>query len=655
MPVVMGTAGHIDHGKTTLIRTLTGVDCDRLDEEKRRGITIELGFAELSLPATDGAKRTVSVIDVPGHERFVHTMVAGASGVDFVLLVIAADEGVMPQTREHLEICTLLGITRGVVALTKTDKVDADLLALAQEDAAAFLEGSSLENAPVIPVSAHTGQGVPELLAALAELEASFAPVRSRDLFRIPVDRIFTMHGHGTIVTGTMIAGSVSLGDTVQIYPGTKTSKVRGLQSHGGKVDTALAGRRTAVNLPDCAVEDIHKGEVVGQPGMLFPATRWTAWVTCLPSSPRALRHRAEFHLHHGSCEVQARLYFFDRSKLQPGEACLCEIRLPEPVVGVMGDRIVLRSFSPLRTVAGCVILNPLGIPCRKREKGFAQRCEMTTGIVPLAYKPYAQPQENIESLVYTQLVCTQDAGQGISFDCLRVLANQDSKALEKALGGLLSQKRVLCFDKVQKVYVADVFSAQLTEVCMAAVTDFHKRYLEKQGISRSELLSGWGKDIPPKLAHCIIEQCLKREELAIQGEYLRLPRHEASFSGDSAPLVEALLAAISGAAWAPPTTSVLFESLGVTAKQGMPLLAALRSSGKLVRVGEDIWYATEHLATIESKVREWFTTHETMTVADLKIVTDLSRKHLIPLFEYFDAQKITMRVGDARVLRPKV
>lgn len=657
MPVVMGTAGHIDHGKTTLIKALTGVDCDRLDEEKRRGITIELGFAELRLPEAsagpDGRGRAISVIDVPGHERFVHTMVAGASGIDFVLMVIAADEGVMPQTREHLEICSLLGITRGVVAVTKIDAVDEDLLALALEDVNAFLAGSFLENAPVIPVSGQTGQGLDALAKALAELEAAFAPVRSQDLLRIPVDRIFTLRGHGTVVTGTMTAGKLNLGDTVQVYPGTRQSKVRGLQNHWGKVEQAQAGRRTAVNLPDLAVEDLKKGDVLSHPGALFPSDRWVAWIACLASSPKALRNRAEIHLHHGARELQARLYFMDRDLLKPGEACLCEIRLPGEAVGVFGDRLVLRSFSPLQTVGGGVLLNPLGMPARKREKGFAERCEKMRELTPLAYSPSRSPSA-LENLILTQLTCTRDAIKGISFDCLRVLVNLDSRELDKVLSALLANKRVFCFDKTQKVYIADAYALPLTEACRAAVAEHHRKAPEKQGINRSELLSGWGKDIPPKLAHYIIERLVKTGELETQGEYLRLPSHEASFSQSQAPLGESLLRAYLDAGWTPPAVSALCESLQVSPKQAMPLLAALRAEGKLTRVSGDLWYATEHLQAIEKVVREWFSEHEFLDIAGLKSITGLSRKHMIPLLEYLDSQKITLRTGDVRVLRSK-
>ncbi len=660
MPVVMGTAGHIDHGKTTLIRALTGVDCDRLEEEKRRGITIELGFAELRLPEevaapeAGGRERAISVIDVPGHERFVHTMVAGASGIDFVLMIIAADEGVMPQTREHLEICSLLGIRRGVVAVTKIDAVDEELLALALEDVAAFLKGSFLEGAPVIPVSAQTGQGLDALAKALAELEAAFAPARSQDLLRIPVDRLFTLHGHGTVITGTMIAGGLKLGDIVQVYPGTRQSKVRGLQNHWGKAEEVRAGRRTAVNLPDLTVEDIRKGDVISRPGVLFPSERWIAWVTCLPSSPKAMRNRAEIHLHHGSREMQARLCFLDRDTLLPGQACLAEIRLPEAAVSVFGDRLVFRSFSPLRTVGGGVVLSPLGMSTRKREPGFAERCAKMRELAPQAYSTENQPAAALENLVLTQLVCTREASKGVSFDCLRVLANLDSRVLEKIMSELMADKRVFCFDKMQKIYVADAFVAPLAKACEEAVAAHHKKSPEQQGINRNELLSGWGKDLPPKLAHYVIEQLVKKGKLAAQGEYLRLPSHEACFDQSQAPLGESLLRAYQEAGWAPPATSALLETLRVTAKQAMPLLASLRSDGKLVRVSEDIWYAAEHLAAIEKAVEDWLHERESLDIAGMKSITGLSRKHMIPLLEYFDAQTLTLRTGDVRVLRNK-
>ncbi|MDL2317197.1 selenocysteine-specific translation elongation factor, partial [Desulfovibrio sp. OttesenSCG-928-A18] len=639
MPVIMGTAGHIDHGKTTLIHALTGTDCDRLEEEKRRGITISLGFAELPLPGKEG--RSLSVVDVPGHERFVRTMVAGAAGVDFVLMVIAADEGVMPQTREHLEICSLLGIRTGLVALTKIDTVDAELLALAEDDIKGVLVGSALEGAPIIPVSARNGQGMDLLLQALSDLEASLAPVRSQDIFRLPVDRVFTLRGHGTVVTGTMIAGSVSVGDSVELYPRGLSSKVRGLQSHGQAVQTALAGRRTAVNIPDLAVEEVQRGEVLSHPDTLFPSRRWTMRVSCLPSSPRALRHRAEVHLHHGAREMQARLYFADRDKLQPGESCLCEVRLPEADAAVFADRTVIRAFSPLRTVAGGVILNPLGVNMRRRSVGFAERCAMLEALLPPAgagrlsdsgatgalsgqgpagrgaagadSPPGSAPAASDEERVHTQILCTEGAENGLSFARLRILANLDSKALEKTLAALQNAGRVFCFDREQRLYVGGRVIQDLEQGCLNAVAAHHKRFSEKQGIRRSELGSGWAKELPHKLAHFIIERLLKQKKLVAEGEYLRQPGHSAFFSKEQAPLSEALLKAHREAGLSPPNTNDLLTALNISKKEAAPVLAALRASGELVRVAEGVWYCAQHLKSAEQAVRDWFSSHETM------------------------------------------
>lgn len=655
MSVVMGTAGHIDHGKTTLIKALTGVDCDRLEEEKRRGITIELGFAELRLPKTaSGQERAISVIDVPGHERFVHTMVAGASGVDFVLMVIAADEGVMPQTREHLEICSLMGVKRGVVALTKIDSVDQGLLELAREEVTSFLENSFLQDAPIIPVSARTGQGLDNLLESLEALEANFAPIRSQDLFRIPVDRIFTLRGHGTVTTGTMIAGRVRLGDTVQVYPGKRTSKVRGLQSHFGKVQEALAGRRTAVNLPDLAVEDIRRGDVLSRPDSLFPSKCWTAWITCLPSSPKAIRNRAAIHLHHGSREMVASLNFLGHDKLLPGEACLCDIRLKEEAVGVFGDRLVLRAFSPLRTVAGGVLLNPLGVDTRKREDKFSQKCRLAKELTAQAYALGRQGEEALESLLLTQLICTRQLAKGLTFDQLKVLTNLDSRLLEKVLARLMKQKKVHCFDLNKKKYAAGLMVEPLVEACITAVNEHHAKKPEKRGMKKSELLTGWGKYLPPKLASYIIEQLVKKGDLKAQDEYVFRPSHQADFSKEQAPLGEMIMQIYRESGWTPPSMGVLFKTLNVAPKQAMPLIASLQTRGQLIRLSEDMYYVPEALQEIEKVVMAWFGANETLDFIQMKTLTGLSRKHMVPLMEHFDARQITVRSGNARMLRGK-
>lgn len=450
MAIVMGTAGHIDHGKTSLVRKLTGIDCDRLEEEKRRGITIELGFAFCDLP---GGGR-LGIVDVPGHEKFVKNMVAGASGIDFVMLVVAADEGVMPQTREHLEICSLLGIKHGLVAVTKIDMVDPELLELAVEDISEFLKGTFLEGAPLFPVSSQTGEGVDKLRDYIVKQEKELAPRRRTDLFRLPVDRVFTLKGHGTIVTGTMISGSVKVGDALELLPKKLATRARSLQSHGESVEVAESGHRTAVNLQGLDVADVERGDVLALPGTLFPSDRWLVRLTCLGSSPRALRHRAEIHFHHEAREIAARLYFLDRDKLGPGETALCEVRLDEPLVGVFGDHCVVRAFSPLRTVAGGVVLDPISAGLRRRD-ATPDRVASLLGL----------EDASDEDRVRMQIELAGNRGANLAQ--LSVLTNLDSKRLDKVLQALSGKGKIFCFDREEKVTSPPALPPNLPSVAL--------------------------------------------------------------------------------------------------------------------------------------------------------------------------------------------
>ena len=363
--IVMGTAGHVDHGKTALIKRLTGVDTDRLKEEKERGITIELGFASLSLP--DG--RVLGVVDVPGHERFVRNMVAGAAGIDLVVMVIAADEGVMPQTREHLQICTLLGIRKGFVALTKIDMVDEEWLTLVREDVREFLRGTFLEDAPVVPVSSLTGAGFPELIETIARVADEVEEAADVGLFRLPVDRVFTMKGFGTVVTGTLTSGRVTTGEEVEIYPAGLRARVRGIQVHNQPVDTAEAGQRTAVNLQGVDRAVIERGYLLAGKGALAVSQRLDCLYRHLAGAARKLKNRALVRLHTGTSEVMARMILLDRDELEPGEEANAQLVLDAPLAVVAGDRFVVRSYSPVTTVGGGVILDPLSA----KHKRFAQ------------------------------------------------------------------------------------------------------------------------------------------------------------------------------------------------------------------------------------------------------------------------------------------
>ena len=433
MSVIMGTAGHIDHGKTSLIRALTGIDCDRLGEEKRRGITIELGFAYADLP---GGER-MGIVDMPGHERFVRTMVAGASGIDFVLLVISADEGVMPQTREHLEICTLLGVRHGIVALTKTDMVDEEMRELAMEDIRDFLKGTFLEGAPIFPVSSVTGEGLDALRAAIVE-ESRRQPRRRSDLFRLPVDRVFSLKGHGTVVTGTLVSGSAACGDEVELLPSGRRSHIRSIQSHGQGQEKAEAGHRISLNLHGLSVEDVSRGDVVTHVGTMKNSRRWIVELTCLKSSPRGLRHRGEIHFHHSARELAARLYFYDRDRLEPGDTALVEVHFSEPVAGIFGDRCIVRAFSPLRTVAGGSILYPLDTAPRRSHIDAAMQARLLS-----------LPDADDQTRIGVQL---ELAGRfGATLADLSILTDLSRKSLEKHLQTMSGKGSALCWDKDAK------------------------------------------------------------------------------------------------------------------------------------------------------------------------------------------------------------
>ncbi len=646
MAVIMGTAGHIDHGKTSLVRALTGIDCDRLEEEKRRGITIELGFAYVTLP--NGER--MGVVDVPGHERFVRNMVAGAAGIDFVLLVIAADEGVMPQTREHLEICSLLGIRHGMVALTKIDMVDPELLELAQEDVASFLEGTFLEGAPIFPVSSVSGEGMDALRQAIYARNKELAPKRREDLFRLPVDRVFTLKGHGTVVTGTLISGRAKPGEDVELLPSRALSRIRGIQTHGADVEEATPGHRTSINLAGLDVEDIRRGDVIARPGTLFPSSRWVLSLTCLSSSPRALRHRSEIHFHHGAKEVPARLYFYDRDKLAPGERALAEVRFsPENgeetfMAGVFGDRCVVRAFSPLRTVAGGSVLIPLDSAPRRRDISP----EMRETLLAL---PDRSGQAGEEDRLVTQLELT--GPHGATQAALSVLTNLENKRLEKLVQTLSGKGRIACYDKESRAWIAAAALQKLSDAALARAAEFHRREPLKPGMAKGVLMPA---QVPPKLAHFVLEKLLRSGALTAEGELLRLADHRISLASDQSALREKLVEAHRAAPMTPPNLKDVLEELGVTLKEAAPVLRLLQQEGTLIKVSEGLWYDSAAIEDLKKRTRVWFENHDDLTPGDFKEVTGgLTRKYLIPLLEYFDRERFTMRVGDKRQIRGRV
>ncbi|SHN57308.1 selenocysteine-specific translation elongation factor [Desulfovibrio litoralis] len=636
MPVILGTAGHIDHGKTSLINALTDINCDRLIEEKKRGITIELGFAFLN---NDDGER-LSIIDVPGHERFVKNMVAGASGIDLVLLVIAADEGIMPQTKEHLEICSLLGIKQGLIALTKTDLVEQEWLDLVQEEIKDFLKGSFLENADIFPVSVQTGSGLESLKKELLTREKNLRNKKRSDLFRLPIDRIFSLKGHGTVVTGTMIAGQVKNGEELTVYPKEKNTKVRSLHSHDKNVEIAEAGGRTAINLSNLEVSDIQKGEVLARPDSLFPSLHWDIKLTCLSSTPTAIKHRTEIHFHHGTKETLARLYFFDRDKLNPGETALCQVRFTEPMVGVFGDRCVIRAYSPLRTIAGAELLNPLSLELKKKDPLFQEKTE----------KLLQLGNAEAKDLILMRLELAEK--QGLNYNELLAFTNLNSKTLEKELALLNGKQELSCFDKEEKRYIAQSIVQALENSALSFINEFHKQNPAKNGLGKNEFYSGWGASLYPKLLHFLLERLSKKKLLHVEGDLVRIPSHQAKLETNQQDIKTALLNIYKESDKTPLNIKEILESLALNQKEALPLLKNLQDSGELVKISDEIYYYRPVLDKIWEAVTAWFESNDDLNLAVLKDLTSLSRKYLIALLEYFDREKLTVRVGDKRLLR---
>ncbi len=631
--IVLGTAGHIDHGKTSLIKALTGINTDRLKEEQLRGITIELGFAVLDLPS--GLR--IGIVDVPGHEKFVKNMVAGATGIDIVVLVIAADEGVMPQTREHMEICTLLGVHHGFVALTKIDMVDAEMLDLAQEDVRDYLAGTFLEGAPIVPVSAVTGQGLEDFIATLDRLATDVPSREPTGLFRLPVDRVFTMKGFGTVITGTLSSGRVRVGDSVMLYPSGLTSKVRGIQVHNAAVEEALVGQRTAINLQGLEKAAVERGEVVSTSGALASSYMVDVSLLCLASNKKALKNRVRVRFHTGTSEVLGVLVLLDRDEVEPGEQAMAQLRLDTPVALVKDDRYVLRSYSPVRTVAGGKVLNP--IPA-KHKRG---RVEVSAALGALN-------GGSAETVVTQSLAAA--AFKGVSLGHLRLMTNLTDKALESVLAQLMSRRAALLIDRDPQTYIhSDSFEA-LRDQCRAVLARYHKANPLKAGMPKEELRSKFPRGASPKLFTLVLNQMGKEQDLVIEEDAVRLADHRISLAADQSELQGRFLEAYRSGGLQPPYFKELVQGAGVPPAQAKDVLLLLVNAGELIKVKEDLYFDHRVIDALRDRLVDFLKANGDISTPQFKDMTGVSRKYLIPLAEYFDGQNVTIRVGEVRKLR---
>jgi selenocysteine-specific elongation factor len=628
--VVVGTAGHIDHGKTSLVKALTGTDTDRLPEEKARGITIDLGFAFLEEPGG----LTIEIVDVPGHERFVKNMLAGVGGIDLAMLVIAADEGVMPQTREHLAICSLLRIKAGLIALTKADLVEPDWLELVREDVAGAVRGTFLEGAPIVPVSSKTGQGIDDLRAALRSLAASVPQRDTDELPRLPIDRVFTVRGFGTVVTGTLTAGTLAADERVEVYPKRAEAKIRGLQAHGHPVASARAGQRTAINLQGLERAAVTRGDVVGLPGTLVPSTLVDGTLELLPDAPRPVKTRTRVRFHVGTSEIMARVLLLDRVELLPGDTAFARFRLEAPLVARPDDRFVVRSYSPILTIGGGTLLDV--DPPRFRRKGPAL-------VAHLELLQTGSPEVVLEEHV------RHVGSGGVRLATLSGRVPFGPERLRVLLGSLQAAGRVISVDRDWFIH-PDSF-ARLRGLVVDELSAFHRANPLKPGMSREELRSRAGA-ADERVFAFLLSSLGAEGVVATERDKARLASHAVRLSPEQQRVVDALEAEFSRAEAAPPSAADALGRAGVAGDEEHELFQVLVQSGKLVRVKDSLFFHAQALDSIQTKLVTFLRERKEIGPSDIKDLLGISRKYAIPLLEFFDQRRVTARVGERRILR---
>jgi selenocysteine-specific elongation factor len=633
--IILGTAGHIDHGKTSLIKAISGIETDRLKEEKLRGITIELGFAFLDLPSG----QHLGIVDVPGHEKFVKNMVAGATGIDLVAMVIAADEGVMPQTREHLEICALLGIKHGVIVLTKIDMVDEEWLELVTEDIKEFVRGTFLDQAAIAPVSSTTGQGIPEFIGILDDLCVKVPSKADSGLFRLPVDRVFTMKGFGTVITGTMISGKIRVGDTIMIYPSQITSKVRGIQVHNENVTEAAAGFRTAVNFQGLEKSAVSRGDVLSMPKSLLISYMVDVHLHYLNSNKRAIKNRVRVRFHTGTSEILGVVILLDRDEMTPGQATAVQIRLDSPVALVKDDRFVIRSYSPVRTIGGGHILNP--IP--PKHKRF--RKETVDGLNRL------QQMAAEEIIGYH---ASESEYQGVSFAQLKVMSNLSEKQIDTLIQKMLSQKHLIVVDRDSRLYIHSDAVAKLKTETERQLADYHLANPLKSGMSKEELKSKLPPGVGGKHFNLLLNQLLHDETIVLEEDRVRLTTHRISLGADETDIRDKILKIYRENSLTPPYFKDVVKELAIGAGRAKDVLMLLVAQGALLKISEELYFDAGAITDLKRTLVEYLQKNGEISTPEFKQMTGLSRKYLIPLIEHFDNTNVTLRIGDIRKLRSK-
>lgn len=637
--IVLGTAGHVDHGKTSFVRALTGIETDRLAEEKKRGITIELGFAYLDLPCG----HRLGIVDVPGHEKFVKNMVAGVTGMDLVAFIIAADEGIMPQTKEHFEICRLLGVKEGIIVITKKDMVDEEWLEMVTEEVQEFCVGSFLEDAPLVHVSSTTGEGIEEVRSLL---DAFVARQQFNEIFgpfRLPVDRIFAIKGFGAVITGTSISGRVNIGDDLCFYPSELTAKVRGIQVHSQDVESVEAGHRTAVNLQGVDTSLVSRGMVAASPGCLSPGYMLDCDFLYLGSATKPLKHRTRVRVHLGTVEVMGRVSLLDRDVLQPGETAGVQLLLEEPVSCWPGDRYVIRSYSPVATIGGGEVLG--NMPPRKRKRLNEEDREKNRKVFQILY------ENDLENKI---LLFLQECGtKGLSFDDLAIRLGIFGKHLKKLISGPLSSRKIVVVDSTTQRYLAKDISDTVEQMLEQSLGQYHKDNPLQLGLSKEELRSGLGRSVDAKVFQFCLNELQKKELIVQEESVVRLATHQVALQADEKQLQQDLEKWYRDKGLKTATIRETMEAFSDYPESLIKeVFGLLVREEKLLKVSETLYYDAAAIAALQEEVTAFIKKEGEIDAPRFKNLTGLTRKFSIPLLEYFDRIKLTIRVGDIRILR---
>jgi selenocysteine-specific elongation factor len=639
--IVVGTAGHIDHGKSALVEALTGTHPDRLEEEKRRGITLDIGFAFLEL-----GDISLGFVDVPGHERFVRNMLAGASGFDLVLLVIAADESIMPQTREHFEICKLLGIPRGLVVLTKCDLVDDDVLELVRLEAEEFGRGSFLEGAPIVGVSAKTRAGLDELRGQLARIAAETPLKDASRYFRLPIDRAFAMKGFGTVVTGTLIAGEVKAEDEVELFPFRRRLRVRGVQTGGKSTARALAGQRTALNLAGIDHHEVRRGMVLAAPRRFEPTSRLDVRLLLLPSAKR-LKNRARVHLHHGSSETIAEVHLLSAKELAPGSLGFAQLRLAGMTLALPGDRFILRQFSPVVTIGGGTVLNIPPKPYESRGRRLRE---------PDA-KHFLELQErgirgDVSARVAALEAIVSSSPEGNTLPELVMRTGWAEEEIRRIVENLASQRKLRVIAEEPIVVVSPEVVASCAERLLKEVEQFHRANPLAEAISKEDLRTRCAAALRPDIFRVALQDAVSTEKLTLAGDSVKRAGRSIHLDPGEARARDQIEREFARGGLAAPGIEAVLATLPVEMAQAQKLLQLLLRERVLVKISNDVVLHHEAVDRLRGLLAEYKRTRgERLAVTEFKELAGVSRKYAIPLLEYLDRTGVTRRVGDYRVI----